>query len=412
MKKDTLKIIIIGHVDHGKSTLIGRLLLDTNSLPKERISELKKICKELGKDTELAFLTDQLKEEREKNITIDTTQIFFNTRNRNFVIIDAPGHVEFLKNMITGATQAEAAVLMVDTNEGMMEQTGRHAYIMGMLGIDKVIILFNKMDLINYDEKRFEEVRNKLLNFFKGLGITPSFIIPISAKKGDNVTKRSPNMKWYKGHSFLTALESIKLSVKSEKKPLRLPIQDVYEIDGEKIAVGRVASGVLETGQNVVLMSKHEKTTISSIKLFGEHKTKASFEENIGITTKDPISIKRGEVIASEKESPKLTSRFRGNVFWMSPEPLKLNHAITLRCATQEVKCTPERIEERVNSSTLEILEKDAQELKLNEAGVVIFKSETPIVVENFSFIEELGRFVIERDYALQGAGIITKVSV
>jgi len=410
MARETVKIVIVGHVDHGKSTLIGRLLLDTNSLPKERIAEIKRISRELGRDTELAYLTDQLKEERERNVTIDTTQIFFKTKKRDFVIIDAPGHVEFLKNMITGATQAEAAVLIVDVDEGVKEQTRRHAYIVSMLGIKKVIIVFNKMDLVDFKEDKFNTVRDELINFMKELGVSPYALIPISAKEGDNVSRDSFVMRWYKGVTLLKALDAFRLDAKTEKKPLRYPVQDIYDVSGERVIVGRVASGVVKRGQDVVLLPSGRRARTKSIAVFGQSRTSAQAGESIGLVLKDSPSVKRGDVIVQEGDLPEPTTHFTGNIFWMSEEPLQVGKSIILRCATQEIACVAERIARRINSSTLEVIAEDSNELKMNEAGVVHLTAERPIVAEDFSFIQELGRFVIEHDYTLQGAGIVTSL--
>ncbi len=409
MSKETVKIVIVGHVDHGKSTLIGRLLLETDSLPKEKLDEIRRISKELGKDTELAYLTDQLKEERENEMTIDTTQIFFKTGKRNYVIIDTPGHVEFIKNMLTGATQAETALLLIDVNAGIKEQTRRHAYIIGMLGIDNVITVFNKMDLVNYKQERFEEAKTEFLKFMAGLGIKPYFIIPASAKDGANISRRTPQMNWYKGLCLLEALDSLRLNTKPAKKPLRFSIQDIYEIDGERIIVGKVLSGIIKQGQTITLFPPFKNTRISSIKVFGEAVKKACAGANIGLVLDESSSAKRGGVIAQKDDPPKPTNHFKGNIFWMSHEPLQINKTITLRCSIQEVKGIAEKIKKRIDTSTLEVLEENATELKINEAGVVVFKTEKPIIVEKFFFIEELGRFVIECEYNLRGAGIITE---
>jgi len=407
-KKETIKIVIIGHVDHGKSTLIGRLLLETDSLPKGKIEEIKKISRKFGKDTELAYLADQLKEEREKNATIDTTQIFFKTRKKRFVIIDTPGHVEFLKNMITGASLAQAAVLVIDVNEGVMEQTRRHAFIASMLGIDKIVVAFNKMDLVGYEEKKFNEVKNELYVFFEGLGVKPLFMIPVSVREGVNIGGRSSETIWYKGPVLTEALEALKSDSRDAKKPLRFPVQDVYEIGGEKIIAGKVASGIVKKRQKVVFLPSFKGAEIKDIRIFKKYgKRKALPGENIGLILEQSFPVKRGEVIVQADDPRKGVNRFRGNVFWMSKEPLQVNKTVTLRCATQEVACIAEKIEKRINTSTFDLMEKDANELKLNEAGVVVFKTEKPVVIEKFSFIEELGRFVIERGYDLQGAGVI-----
>ncbi len=408
MKKETVKIVIIGHVDHGKSTLIGRLLLDTKSLPRERMAEIRKISRELGKDAELAFLTDQLKEEREQSITIDTTQIFFQTRKKNYCIIDTPGHVEFLKNMLSGASLARAAVLIVDVKEGVMEQTRRHSYLIKMLGLDKAIVVFNKMDLVGYQEERFEEVKTGVLGLLESLRIEAGLLIPISAREGINVSRGSSKLTWYKGPSLLVGLDSLRLDARTMQGPLRLPIQDVYEIGSERIIVGRVASGTVKRGQDIILLPSMRVARINAIKASGGDRREAGAGESIGLTLDESLSVERGEVIAHEENMPGPAKRFRGNIFWMSHEPLQIGRPMTLRCATQSVRCVAERIEKRIDSSTLEVLEEDARELRLNEAGEVMFKTDEPIVVERFDLVEELGRFVIEREYDVEGAGIVT----
>jgi len=248
--------------------------------------------------------------------------------------------------------------------------------------------------------------------FFESLGVRPSFIIPISAKKGINITKRSPEISWYKGPALLEALDSLIIDAKTEKKPLRLPVQDIYEIDGKKIMVGKIDSGTIKRGQKVILSPSSKKAVINSIVLFEKEKTSAQAGENIGLLLKEGAVAERGEIIAEEENSPEVSSLFRGNIFWMSDEPLQVNKPVTLRCATQEVRCVAEKIEKRINSSTLEVLETNAKELKINEAGIVLFKTDEPIAIEKFSFIEEMGRFIIEQQYNLQGAGIITETTV
>src|SRR4030042_2074387 len=221
-----LKFVIVGHVDHGKSTLIGRLLYDTNSLAPDKIEEIQKTSKALGRETEFAYLLDHLEEERQQGITIDTTQVFFKTDRREYVIIDAPGHVEFVKNMITGASQAEAAGLIIEVNEGVKEQTQRHSYMLSLLGLAQVVVVFNKMDLVGYSRERFELVKADALKFLASTNITPNVCIPISAMKSDNVAGRSKNMDWYDGPTFLDSLDGLKNRQPVENKPLLLPIQD------------------------------------------------------------------------------------------------------------------------------------------------------------------------------------------
>lgn len=402
-----MKIVIVGHVDHGKSTLIGRLIFDTGSLPPERMEEVKKASKELGKEVEFAYLMDQLKEEREGGITIDTTQTFFKTQKRNYVIIDAPGHVEFIKNMITGASQAEAAVLLVDAKEGIQEQTRRHAYILNMLGLNQIIILMNKMDLVGYQKENFEQVKEELLKFLTSINIRYSYVIPISAKYGENVARNSKKMKWHKGPTVLGALDAFNPKPKATDKPLRFPVQDVYRIDSKRILVGRVESGMIRKGQQILVLPSNKETKIKSIKVFGRDKKEAGEGESIGVTLTQPLLVGRGEVICQKEDVPKVTNSFKANVFWMSKAPLKVGKKIRLRCATQEAECAVVKIERRINSSTLEVVEEDARVLKLNEVGEVVLKTDKSIIVENFNFIKELGRFVLERKTEVVAGGII-----
>ncbi len=408
MQRETIKIVIVGHVDHGKSTLIGRLLIDTNSLPKEKITEIKKLSKELGKEAELAFIVDQLKEEREQNKTIDTTQVFFKTKNKNFIIIDTPGHVELLKNMITGATQADVALLVIDINEGIMEQTKRHLYVLNMVGINKIIVIFNKMDLIDYKKERFDAIRSELLTFLENLDVKPIFIIPVSAKQGVNVSKKCYKTNWYKGPSLLKALGSFKSNTKTMKKPLRFSVQDIYEIHDKVTIVGKIISGILTKNQQVLLLPSNITATIKSLNVFGgPTKIKAYAGESIGISLEKMPPIKRGDILVHPKKPPMLSVSFKGNIFWLDEKPLEINRIMVLHCSTQQTQCIIEKIEKRINSATLGVIEKNAKEIKFNETALIIIKTYNPILIEKFSFIEEFGRFIIEKDCKLAGIGII-----
>ncbi len=408
MAKEIVAISIIGHVDHGKSTLIGRLILDTGSLPDGRMAELKKIARELGKDTELAYFTDQLIEEREEDRTIDTTQAYFKTRKRNYVIIDVPGHVEFINNMITGATHTDTTFLIIDVRAGIEEQTRRHIYIANMLGIRSEFVVFNKMDLADYSEAKFLKLKNEFLALSSSLGMPPSFIIPVSAKDGENITRRSAKMRWYKGPCLVDAFDSLKISRGASKKPLRFPVQDVYTVDGEKIAVGKIASGTIRREQGITISPGFQKARVTAIKTFGKTLREASAGENVGLVLDNMDLIRRGMVLSGERSQPAPTDHFRASIFWMSDKPLETGKPLTLRCATQEVECVARDIEERIDSSTFKTIERGGTTLGLNEVGVVTFNTKKPVIVEKFGFIEELGRFIIESGHELRAAGIIT----
>ena len=405
-----MSIVIVGHVDHGKSTLIGRLLYDTNSLPRDKFEEVKETCEALGREMEFGFILDHLQEEREQGITIDTAQIFFNTEKRNYVIIDAPGHREFIKNMITGASQTDAAILIVDANEGVKEQTKRHAYILKMLGLKQLIIVINKMDLVNYRKDRFIEVKEDLLNFLLGLNLRPSFTIPIVAKDGDNIAKKSENMPWYKGKTVLECLDTFQSMRKNSDKSLRFSIQDVYKINNKRILVGRVEAGVIKKGDEIIVLPDNKKTKVKSIEKFLENPIQGEAGESIGITIQDSLFIERGNVICKEVgDKPKVTDKIKANVFWISDREFNINERITLKLATQEVSAKVEKIEKRIDSSTLKEIEINAKNLKNNEVGVMVVKTLKPVVVDNFNYIPELGRFVFEKDNGIVAGGIITE---
>ncbi|MCM8791094.1 MAG: GTP-binding protein [Candidatus Omnitrophica bacterium] len=406
-----MNITIAGHVDHGKSTLIGRILLDTRSLSKGKMEELSRVSRELGKEAELAYLADQLKEEREQERTIDTTQSFFKTRKRRYCIIDVPGHVEFLKNMITGATQADSAMLLIDAKAGIEEQTRRHAYIVGMIGIPLHIAVINKMDLVSYSEERFGELSSGLLDFTRRISAKEPLVIPISARHGDNITSRSLKMRWYKGPCLTEALDRLEVAKGSSEKPLRFAVQDSYIIDGERIIVGKVLSGKIAARQHIKLLPSSKDARVEAIKIFGGQLRQAMAGENVGLKLNDPSLAKRGEIICDSTCAAESCDGFRANIFWMSDRPLRKNDGLLLRCSTQKTECRAEIIERRINSSTFEVLEEDAQALNANEAGTVIFSTERPVIVERPDQTEELGRFVLDSGGETVGAGIIVSAS-
>lgn len=405
---ENLKFVIVGHVDHGKSTLIGRLFFDTDSLPEDKVEEIKKTCEALGRDLEFGFIMDHLEEERMQGVTIDTAQTFFKTAKRTYTIIDAPGHREFIKNMITGASQAEAAILIIDAEEGVRENTKRHAYILSMLGLEQVIVVINKMDLVDFKEERFNEVKEDALKFLSSINITPTYVIPISAKMGDNVANKSTNMDWHSGLRILEALDTFNLKESPVNKPLRFPIQDVYKVKDKRILVGRIEAGTLKKGETILFLPQNNETKVSSIEVLWEEPTTAKAGESIGITLEDQLFIERGAVACIKDNAPKVVERLRANVFWMSKAPFDKNEKIILRIATQEVDCVIEKIEKKIDSSTLEVLEENAEGLQEREVGQMIIKTSEPIVVENFNDVQELGRFVLVKDMDVTAGGIIT----
>jgi len=409
LKGENLKLVIVGHVDHGKSTLIGRLFYDTDSLPEGKIEEIEDICKSLGKEVEFGFIMDHLKEERDQGITIDTAQTFFNTKKRDYTIIDAPGHIEFVKNMITGASQAEAAILIVDVEEGIQEQTRRHAYILSLLGLDQVIVAMNKMDLVNYKQQRFEKVKKDLSQFLDQINIKPKYYIPISAKQGDYIAKKSKSLFWYDGPTILEALDSFEIRQKQDKKALRFPVQDVYNFE-KRIVAGRVESGTITKGDQIKILPSGETTKVESIEEYQKKEDQAQAGISTGITFEDKLFVDRGDVLVHENEKqPQVAGSFRGHIFWMDKKPLEKNERLTFKCATQEIICEIEKIEKVIDSSTLKIISEDADLVKNRQVADVIIKTEKPVVIDDFNYVRQLGCFVLQRNDTCAG-GIITNV--
>lgn len=413
---DTLSFVIVGHIDHGKSTLIGRLLYDTDSLTLDRVEEMQRASADRGRQTEFAYLLDHLEEERQQGITIDTTQVFFKTSKRRYVIIDAPGHVEFVKNMITGASQAEAAVLIIDVTEGVKQQTRRHSYLLSLLGLNQVIVVLNKMDLVDYSVAHFERVKKDIQDWLKSINIEPLFYIPISAINGDNIAKGAKSMGWYAGPTFLESLDALQERPPACDKPLLLPIQDVYRIDHKRIGVGRVESGVIHKAARVKVLPGGQETVINSIEKFLEDTDSAGPGECIGITTTDSVFLDRGDIICLPDAQPTLTDKIAANIFWMTKKDFTKDQKLVIRCATQETSCKIETINRRINSSTLEVIGQNAEGtlqggspevIKNLEVAEVIIKTKKPIAVKSFNDVQELGRFVLIQDENICAGGTV-----
>ncbi|AFK86668.1 MULTISPECIES: sulfate adenylyltransferase subunit 1 [Thermoanaerobacterium] len=412
--KEIFKIVVVGHVDHGKSTVIGRLLYDTKSLPEGAIEKVKRISKETGKPFEYAYLLDAFEEEQKQGITIDTTQIQFHTKKRDYVIIDAPGHVEFLKNMISGAANAEAALLVIDANEGVREQSKRHGYILSLLGIKKVCVLINKMDLIDYSEEKFLDVKSDMDIFLKSINVFPQKYIPVSAFHGENIALRSEKMPWYKGDTVLDALDIFEKDKEITDKPLRLPIQDVYKFDNRRIIAGRIESGVLNVGDEIVIYPSKRTSKIKSIEYWQEkdRTTKAEAGMSVGITLFDEFFYKRGEFITGKSdEAPLVGDTFKANIFWMSENRLTVNKRYKLKLVTQETECEIAAINKVIDASTL-FSNDDAKEVNTNEVAEVVIKTKDKICFDEFRNNHVTGRFVIVDGYDISGGGIINGLEI
>ena len=403
-----LKVVFVGHVDHGKSTLIGRILHDTGSLPDGKIESIKKACAAEGMEFEFAFLLDALLEEQEQNITIDTTQIPFRSEEREYMIIDAPGHKEFLKNMITGASNADAAILLIAANEGVAEQSRRHAYLLSLLGIQQVIVVVNKMDLAKFSQKRFRDIEKEYSKFLQELGMTPQVFVPASAKTGDNVVQPGKEMSWYGGPTVLCALDEATPNAPAADLPLRFCIQDVYRFDERRIIAGRIETGTLRVGDELVFSPANKASTVKSIERWKGGDGPAAAGDSIGITLTEQIFVERGYVASHQTETPIETNRVRADLFWMMREPLRVGRPYTLRLATQSVRCQVASIDEVMDSATLERKIDSVQELARNEVGRLTIHTRSPLVIDNHDRIPQLGRFVIVDDDVICGGGTIS----
>lgn len=407
--REVLNIVVVGHVDHGKSTVIGRLLYDTKSLPEGAIDRVKRIAKEKGKPFEYAYLLDAFEEEQKQGITIDTTQLQFRTDKRDYVIIDAPGHKEFLKNMISGAASAEAALLIIDANEGIQEQSKRHGYILSLLGIQKAYVLVNKMDLIEYSEEKFNNIKQEMNEFLNSLHVYPLKYIPVSAFHGENITTPSDKMPWYKGEPVLGAIDLFEKDKGLEGKPLRFPIQDVYKFDNRRIIAGRIEAGTLKTGDEILISPSNKVTKVKSIEYWVDKDKKESISAgmSIGITVEDEFFNQRGEFISHTYDTPLTADTFKVSLFWMGKNDLVKKKEYKLKLATQEVECEVFAINKVIDATTLENIENSSQ-AKTNDVAEVTIKTKRKICFDEFRNNQNTGRFVIVDGYDVCGGGIVT----
>jgi bifunctional enzyme CysN/CysC len=407
---EQLKIVIVGHVDHGKSTFVGRLFHDTGSLPEGKLEQLQKVAERRGVPFEWANLMDALQSERDQNITIDTAQIWFQTAKRQYVIIDAPGHKEFLKNMVTGAANAEAALLLIDAHEGVQENSRRHGYLLNLLGIRQIAVLVNKMDIENYSEAKFKQIESEYRQWLKTIGVEPAVFIPIAAKHGDNIASRSKNTPWWNGPIVLETLDQFKLAEMPKNQPLRFPIQDVYRFDERRILAGRVEAGSIKRGDKLVFSPTNKTSTVKTIERWNAPSGEsASAGESIGITLTEQIYVARGSVAALESSPPFELSSFKARLFWLGRQPFSKGRTYKLKLATQEAECGIESIEKVIDASTLETVARKPNELFVgrHEVAELTLHTKKPIAFDPHWDIAPMGRFVIVDGFDLAGGGII-----
>jgi elongation factor 1-alpha len=424
--KPHLNLVVIGHVDHGKSTLVGHLLYRLGLIDEKKLKELEEQAKAKGKESfKFAWILDKMKEERDRGITIDLTFMKFETRKYVFTVIDAPGHRDFVKNMITGASQADAAILVVSARKGEFEagmsregQTTEHLLLAKTMGIEQIIVAVNKMDApdVNYSKERYEFIVKVLKKFMKSIGYNPDNIpfIPVSAWKGDNLIERSPNMPWYNGPTLVEALDNLKPPEKPVDKPLRIPIQHVYSIPGAgTVPVGRVETGVLRVGDKVVFMPPGVVGEVRSIQMHYQDLEKAEPGDNIGFAVRgiSVRDIKRGDVAGHLDNPPTVAEEFTARVFviW-HPSAIAIGYTPVVHAHTASVSCRMTEIVARLDPRTGKVVEEKPNFLKAGHVAIVRFKPIKPMVIEKFSEFPPLGRFAMRDMNRTIGIGIVTDV--
>ncbi len=409
--QERMNIVIVGHVDHGKSTLLGRLYADTGTLPEGKIEKIQAICRQQGKEFEYAFLFDAFLEEQQQGITIDTARTFFTWGGRQYIIIDAPGHKEFLKNMVSGAARAEAALLIIDALEGVRDQSKRHGLLLSMLGVKQVTVVVNKMDLVNYREDTFQAIEKEYREFLTQLNVVPQYIIPASAKQGINITQISPETPWYTGPSVLESLAHFHLETARNEQALRFPLQDVYKFDARRILVGRITAGKLKIGDRLVFSPTNKSANIQSIEAFNcdPPPTQAIAGQSVGITLDEQIFVERGHIATHEDTRPMVSTQIRANLFWLGSQPLETQKTYTLRLATREVPCEIAAIHRIVDANNLD--DRHTQSMvQRNEVADITLRTKAPLAFDLYASFETTGRFVLVDNYDVAGGGIITEL--
>jgi len=417
-EKPHINLVFIGHVDHGKSTLVGRLLYDTGSLDEQTYRKLKEEAAAHGKETfAFAYVMDTLKEERERGLTIDLSYKKFPGKKNIFTIIDAPGHKDFIKNMITGTSQADAAVLVVAAKEGIMPQTKEHAFLSQVMGVKQLIVVVNKMDEVNYEEAKFNELKEQLTKLLTGIGYKPEQfkILPISAWEGENVTKKSEKMAWWKGETVVEALDELKAPEQPIDKPLRLPIQDVYNIKGVGcVPVGRVETGVLKPGDKVVIMPPGKEAEVKSIESHHQPLQEARPGDNIGFNLRgvSKAEIRRGDVVGKPDNPPTVVKEFTAKIVVINhPTAITAGYTPVFHIHTAQVACQITELIEKLDPKTGAVLEKNPKFLKNGDAATVKIVPTQPLCAEEYNKFPQLGRFAIRDMGQTVAAGMIIKVT-
>ena len=408
---ERLNIVIVGHVDHGKSTVVGRLLADTDSLPHGKLEQIQEMCRRNSRPFEYAFLLDALKDERSQGITIDAARVFFRSSKRYYIILDAPGHIEFLRNMVTGASHAEAAVLVIDAEEGIQENSRRHGYLLSMLGISQLVVLVNKMDLVGYSKEAYDSIVTQYQKFLHEIGVTGSFI-PVSGMQGDNIAASSRAMTWYTGPTVLEALDSFKKEPLPVEKEFRMPVQDVYKFtaagDKRRIVAGTVDSGGIQAGDEVIFYPSGKRSKIKTLEKFNAA-VGASFAagQAAAFTLETQIYIARGQLASKIGQTPPhVSTRLQVSLFWMGKQPLVKNKEYLLKIGASKQAMVVEEILNTMDAAQLSG-KSQGDCVEYHNVADCIIRTERAVAFDTADAFAGTGRFVIVDNYEIRGGGII-----
>ena len=394
MSTAPLQLVVVGHVDHGKSTLIGRLLHDLGALPKGKAEELRAVSERRGVAIEWSFALDAFQAERDQAVTIDTTRVWLRLPGRDIVVIDAPGHREFLANMVSGAAEAEAALLVVDASEGLQEQTRRHAYLLRLLGLEQIAVVVNKLDLVGFSEARFRELEGAARRFLAELGLTPRLVLPISARHGDNLTAASANLPWYRGPTLSEALQAFESRPSRDEQPLRLPIQDVYRQDDKRVLAGRIESGRLSVGDTLLFSPSNKLARIKSLEAWNAPEpAQAGAGQCVGLVLDRPLFVERGEIASHQGDAPRLTHALHATLFWLGSAPLTAGQQLRLELATGDAPVTVESIERAIDTDSLAASAVDR--VQRDQVAEVVLRSRALLALDEHARLPRTGRFVL-----------------
>jgi bifunctional enzyme CysN/CysC len=409
--RQDLRVVVAGNVDHGKSTVIGRLLADAGALPEGKLEQIRERCRRTSRPFEYAFLLDALKDEQAQGITIESARCFFKTAKRNYILIDAPGHTEFIRNMVSGASRAEAAFLVIDTLEGVQDNSRRHGLYLSLLGISQICVLINKMDLVGYDKRRFDEVVRGFADFLRQIHIEPQCFIPVSGIHGDNIASPSKSMDWYTGKTVLTALETFKNEELPQEGPFRMPVQDVYKFteagDQRRIIAGTVESGSLGVGDEVVFYPSEKRCRVKSIECFNREKPgQVTAGYAAGFTLEEQIYVKRGELAAKAGERAPITGGWiKAILFWLGRKPIEEGNKYLLKIGSAKTSAKIEKIIRVLDASTAGFIPKD--HIDRHEIAECILALDEDIAFDTAGELPAAGRFVLVDDYDIAGGGKI-----